>query len=417
MTKQRDELLKHSSVMFVGMMGVNICNMLFQSFMGRKLSSDEFGILNALLGVLNIFIIPLGVVSAGLSRYTSLLVQQDRQGDIRRLVFKWTILLGSAGLFFSLICFVCPQRIADFFHLDRVAPIIITGVILLGVFCRPVVDGALHGLQCFVRYSVFHSLSAFVRVFSGTLLVIFISASAGWGLLGHGIGSYAALLIGGIFLVRELSSHAATTKPLPSLRGYLLSTFLVMLGYAVLMTGDVVFVKHLYPDAAGEFAYASILGHMVVFIPQAFVLAMFPKVVSESGTNSEHWKMLLNTLRLTLVFTVMGAIGISLMPKLAFLILFGISNPDPQSVAWCVSIGWTMIPIALVNVVVRYYLAQNRFVALLSVPFAALLFSGMVFLQKGSVWSVIGSLAIVGVFLMFALGIVCLKDRPRINVL
>jgi O-antigen/teichoic acid export membrane protein len=412
-TNHKSELIRHSGIMFTGMMIVNISNMLFQAVMGRRLSADEYGILNALLGILNIFFIPLSVVSAGLGRYSSLLAKGGRVGDIRRLVFKWLLILGGVGMFLSLLCFVFSGSIAGFLHLDRRAPILITGFVLLGIFCRPVVGGALHGLQYFTLYSLFHAISSLIRLVAGVLLVTLIAAAAGWGLLGHGIGAYTALATGSVFLIRSLIHQPTTTEPLPSLKGYMVSAFLSVLGYAVLMTGDVVIVKHLYPADAGEFAYAAILGKMVVFIPQAFAMTMFPKVVAEKGASPGQWKMFMYTLFLTLLSTIAGAVGLSILPKLAFRLLFGMADPAPQTVAWCIAIGWTMIPVALVNVVLRFYMALNRFVVLSLIPTASLLFIASVFIWKGSAWSLIVSLASISSCLLGLLLVACFRDRPK----
>lgn len=413
MISKKDDLVKHSTIMFVGMMGVNVCNMLFQAFMGRTLSPNEYGNLNALLGVLNIFFIPLGVVSAGIGRYSSLLKREGRTGDIRRLVIKWLIVIGGAGAFFSICCFIFSDQISSFLHLDRSAPVIITGFILLGIFCRPVVGGALHGLQYFTLYSLFQSLSALIKLIAGVLLVMFVATAAGWGLLGHGIGAYGALLIGSFFLIRELSHHKPTDQPLPSLKGYMFTSFFILLGYAVLMTGDVVIVKHLYPQVAGEYAFAAILGRMVVFIPQAFAMTMFPKVVSARGASYREWKMLMYTMGLTLLFTVAGAVGITLLPKLAFRILFGMADPVSETVSWCIAISWAMIPVALVNVVMRYYMALNLFRVLVAIPIASLIFVACAFFWKGSVWNLIVGLGLISVFLLSLLLVACFRDRPK----
>ena len=182
-----DGLLKDSSVLLIGMICVQFFNVFFQMVMGRCLHPEEYAMLISLLGVLNILSIPLGVVSSSINRYSSLLIQQGRVGDVRRLVLRWAIRLLVVGVFISLGCYFFSHTLATFFHLDRTAPILIFGFIVVGLFCRPVFDGALMGIQCFGGYSVSSALGSGIRLMSGGLLVVCVSAYSGWGLLGHGL--------------------------------------------------------------------------------------------------------------------------------------------------------------------------------------------------------------------------------------
>ena len=137
-------LLKHSSILFAGTMGVHVLNVLFQMFMGRYLRPEEYALLAALLGVFNVLSTPLSVIVSTFNRYSSLLVQQNRAGDVLRLGLRWGIRLAIIGAIPSLLCFIMPQYIADFFHLERGEPVYIFGVIL-----GPRFDWALALVWCF----------------------------------------------------------------------------------------------------------------------------------------------------------------------------------------------------------------------------------------------------------------------------
>ncbi|MDF7798963.1 hypothetical protein P4C99_05785 [Pontiellaceae bacterium B1224] len=387
-------LLKDSSVLFVGMAIAQVINLLFQMFMGRKLQAEEFALLVSLLSLLNILTFPLGVFSTAITRYSSLLIKSGRAGDIPRLLMYWGKRLVLIGLACSLFCFALPGAIASFLHLDRVAPVYIFGIILTGLFCRPMVNGALLGLQRFDVWCLGTVLGALVRLLVGAYLVMAISPFAGWGLLGHGLGFYATIFIGGFFLVFALKRSTGTQEPLPAMHHYLAGSFIIMFGYSILMSGDVVLIKHLMPDAAGDFAYAAILGHLVLFIPQSLVGAMFPKVVADGNETSKQRMLLIKTLLASFICAIASAVAFTLLARILPRLLFEISEPPQEMVRWLVQLSWAMVPVALLSSTMRYALAQHRLAIGAVIPAAAIGFVGCSFIWAETPVGLMGFLAL-----------------------
>ena len=99
---KNDKFTKDSIILFLGLLIAHLLTFLFQVVMGRTLISEEYAILITLLGILNIFIIPIGVVATTINRFSSLLIQQNRQGDIKRLFYYWWKRMLIIGIFLSL---------------------------------------------------------------------------------------------------------------------------------------------------------------------------------------------------------------------------------------------------------------------------------------------------------------------------
>ena len=369
-----DGLLKDSSVMFLGMAVAHVCNLLFQFFMGRRLSADEFALLISMLGVFNVLTLPLGVAATAVNRYSGLLMKENRMGDIYRLVVYWGWRLGVLGLICSAFCFIYPQSIAGFLHLDRVDPIYIFGIIITGIFIRPVVNGALIGVQRFDGWCIGMVLGAAMRVLSGALLVVYISSFAGWGLLAHGIGFYVTIGIGGIVLLYALKGKPRSSSPLPSMQRYVFISFFILFGYSLLMTGDVVLVKHLYPESAGDFSYGATLGRLVIFVPQALSTTMFPKVISEQGASRSQFHLYLKTLFMVLFAAVAVALAFYFLIPYFLRIIYGIESPSREMLLGGRWVAWIMVPVALLSVSMRFALAQQRFKIASVVPLAALVY-------------------------------------------
>ena len=102
-------LLKNSAILSAGVLGANVFNMLFQVVMGRLFSVDEFGLLSSLLGVVNMLMLPLGVVALAITHTVSELDGAGRRGDVRCLLRRCLIRLGGLGLLVNAFIYLFPD--------------------------------------------------------------------------------------------------------------------------------------------------------------------------------------------------------------------------------------------------------------------------------------------------------------------
>jgi O-antigen/teichoic acid export membrane protein len=408
-------LLKHSSILFAGTMGVHVLNVLFQMFMGRYLRPEEYALLAALLGVFNILATPLGVIVSTFNRYSSLLVQENRAGDVLRLGLRWGIRLAILGAIPSLLCFIMPLQIARFFHLERIAPVYIFGFILTGIFCSPVVNGMLLGMQRFNVWCLGNIIGAAVRLGIGIGLVLMISPFAGWGLLGHGIGFYSTILVGSAFIFSGMHSRPTTQEPLPRIEGFLFGSFFVLFGYSMLMTADVILVKNLYPESAADFAYAATLARLVLLVPTAFIGAMFPKVVAQGTGTREQLIVLNKTLLMALLSTVATALMISILAGFLPRFIYGLDEVSADMVRWIRMLSFIMIPVALFNVLTRFLLAQHKLLKAICVPFAAVAYIGSSYALTTSVDGILYCLLIVSLVALMWVGAIIIMDSRHLG--
>lgn len=383
-----DDLLRHAGILFSGMMVVNVCNMVFQMAVSRALPKEEYALLAAFFGVLAIIQRPLGTLTTGVNHYSSLLRQEGRVGDVKRLLRKWLLLMGGAGLFLGVVSVIFNEELSRFLHLSRVAPVVIAGALLPALFCSPVLVGVIQGLQCF-GWRFFSSISgALVRLGLGAGFVWFLYPACGWAMLGHGLGIYASAGLLFLVLMRLLRGQEKSAEALPSMRFYMLKSFFVQAAYAVLMTADVVMVKHYIPENT-EFAYAATLGRMVVFLSGAIASAMFPKVASCGSGSFEQYRVFLKSLGLTALCVAAACAGCFLFSGLLSRILFGMVSASDSLRAM---IGWVSLVMgfsALLNVVVQFLLAQRRFFpASSAIIFAGLYVVGVALFHE-NVWQLI----------------------------
>lgn len=368
-----DDLFTHSAIVFIAMMIVHICNMVFQMAVGRVLPHEEYALLAAFLGVLTIIQRPLATFRTGLSYYSSLLYQDGRIGDVKRLLRKWILVAGGPALLACLAMLLLSRQIAAFLHLQRIEPVLIAGAVMPALFLIPIFGGVIQGLQGFTLSSFSSITGAVVRLFLGAGFVWFLYPACGWAMLGHGLGLYAGLGVTVLGLAVMLRANASTGAPLPSMRSYLFQSFCIQAAYAVLMTADVVFVKHYVPDDT-EFAYAATLGRMVVFLPGAIVMAMFPKVTSRGTLTKAQRRVFLRSMGYTALFVFAVAAVCFTLPGLLVRILFGIVEVSNHLRLMVGLMAVVMGISALLNVVIQFLMAQHRFAGLSGVVLMALIY-------------------------------------------
>lgn len=387
-----DDLLKHTSILFMGMMVVHVCNVVFQMAVIRALPKIEYSLLTAFFGVLMILARPLATLTTGVSHYSSLMKQDGRIGDVGRLLKKWLFLTGMPALVLGIGVVVLNRPLAGFLHLERVAPVVITGAVLPALFWLPIVNGAGQGLQRFGWCSVSTVIGALTRLGLGAGLVWFVYPACGWAMLGHGLSLYASLavLLLGLFLM--LHGKRKSDAALPSMRFYMLRSFIIQAAYAVLMTADVVLVKHYLPVDT-EFAYAATLGRMVVFLPGAIAIAMFPKVASRGGTTEEQRSIFLRSFGYTVLFVGVAIVGCFLFSGLLLRIM-GVADASDYLKRMIGMMALVMGLSALLNVIVQFLVAQRRFVpAFATIGFALLYLVGAMMFHA-STWHIVASAAL-----------------------
>ena len=400
---------RDSALMSVGIVIANGFNLLYQIGMGRFLSVDEFGLLSACLGMLNMVLLPLGVVALAMTRAVSLLDQQGAGVTIWKLIKQWSLRLGGLGVVVSALIMLFADSIMRDFHLERVAPIYLFAGALCLTLLRPVVFAALRGMECFIAWSSATILLALGRLIIGVLLVVSVSAYAGWALLGHGLGVGIALFCGVVFIKRHLAHTSSKEIAVPALESFIVRSLAGLVGLALFTMGDVVLVRRYFPDLAGLFAYASIIGHLILVVPQAMCGALFPKVVKATG--NERGQLIRRTFSGMLGLVSGLSAVVALCAPFLLGLLFGSEAARPISVKWLQWISISMIPVSILQFQVQMALATHRFNGLWLLMIAALVLLGLLGLNVvDSVEKMIISMALLSLVVSAVLGW-CLRER------
>ena len=208
--------------------------------------------------------------------------------------------------------------------------------------------------------------------------------------------------IAGTTLWMCLKNEVASGQTIPPLGGYMGQSVAVWLGLAVFLVGDVVLVRRAFPEWSGLYAYAAVLGHLILVVPQSICGALFPKVVKASFT--ERMALYRSSAWTTLGAIVLLSLGVVVFGTFLLGLLFGPEAVTDESVRWLRYIALSLIPICYLQYTVQFALAIKQFRWLWMVLVFALVLVG--FLEAGLVTSPDGLIGwMAGLALMLAVGI------------
>ena len=344
---------------FVATTLANIGAFLFHSYMLRHLSPADFGILYAMLALLMIVSIPAMTIQTVITKYASHFKAHNQYGKIRFLFFhslKKLLLYGVTGF---LIFLALSGHIARFQQLPSRAPVAIIGFILLFSVIAPAAGGIIQGLQRFNYLGWSMILGTGFRLLSGIILVI----------IGLGVnGALSASIIGilfGLFIIflplRSLFQGRTNERvDFKEIYQYSAPVVLTLLCFMILTNVDAVLVKHFFsPLEAGNYSAAALVGRIIIFLPMAIAIVMFPKTSELYAQKKDS----LIILKKSLIYVGLLAGGTTLIfflfPRFPLWLLSG--NRFQASTPLVGKFALAMTFFGLVNILFFYQLSIHRF--------------------------------------------------------
>jgi len=338
----------------------NVLDYAYNVVMGRMLSTDGYGVLVALQAVLQIVSVSLVVVRTVTARYASrflALKQLDQAGAFVRNALRTMALWGAAA---ALLLALLSGTLARLLQIPTRAPVLVVAAALLPMMLKPVAGGALQGLQKFTALGIVQVAHAAFRLILGVLLV-WLGLDAVGALAALPLGTVGTVLLGlalmgGVLWRRADESPRAAATDLTRYTG---ATLAGLVGFAALVNMDALIVKHYFsPAQAGYYSMAVTLGKIIIFLPAAFVLVLFPKSAERHAQRRDSSRLLRLSLAATLCLCAGLAVAYFAAPDFILQTVFGAENPFAGPVLGLVALAMTGY--ALVNVWLNYFLSVEQ---------------------------------------------------------
>ena len=354
-----DGFTRQVTIILVASMVANVGNYVFHVFMSRSLGPADYGILASLLSVFLIVSVPVGAIRTAITKYTSHFRAQGEYEKINGLLsglIKRLFLMGLAG--FGVFA-LGSGYMASFLHIPSRTPIFLVGVSLMLSLLLPAVLGVLQGLQKFNGLAS----NSILRVSSKLILGILL-AYLGLGVNGALTGYVAAPLAGFMFALVPLSflsKQYGATNPLnfSEVYRYAFPVLITLLFFMIFTNIDVVLVKHFFaPAQAGYYSAASIVAKVILYLPGAIGIVMFPRISELYSLSQDTTLILKKSLFYTGLICGTAVTLYFLIPSPIVLLLFGKEylSTVPLIGLFGLAIGF----FTLANVLFLYQLAVHQ---------------------------------------------------------
>ena len=370
--KHNAELVKQEGLMFLAVTIFNILNLLYQLYMVRNLSPINYGVLNSLFSILVIVSIPSGTLQTVVAKFTSTFYAINHHEKINLLLRSFVKKTSVFGLVIFLTLIFGSRGISSFLQIASPLLIVILGVITFFSIILPLTQGGLQGLQRFGCLGLTMITNGSLKLLLGIIFV-----SVGFGVIGAmsalAISTFIALVLSFIMLASVLpgplvlipeSPQTKSNGPEPEMNfseiyRYCYAVATVFLCFMLLTNIDVVLVKHFFkPLEAGYYSIAQMVGKIILFLPIAITMVMFPKTSELHAQAKATSHILKKSLLYVGALCGTAALICLLFPGLIIRLLSGEEHLHCIPLARIFSV--TMVFFALVYVFLFYHLSIHR---------------------------------------------------------
>lgn len=295
-------LVKGTFIVLAGSVFVNLGNYIFHLIMGRWLGPVDYGILESLISILNMLLIPIGVLNLVVVKFIS--EKEKQKSDDRSLFLKYIL---RKSLVFGLIAFLIFMLSSRFFqNLLRIESIMFLFLIGIAFYINifsTVFSSILQGKMEFKKYCLLNIFNSWSKLIIGIILVILglkvigaISAFTLSILLTAIIGYFLAKesIFGKKNKFREDKLSNVTPNYISGrVKQFFGASIISSLSLVSLFSVDVLLArKYLLPFEAGQYAALSVLGKIIYFASCPVIAVMFP-LASEKHSKGENSRRLI----------------------------------------------------------------------------------------------------------------------------
>lgn len=328
--------------------------------MGRALGPEEYGVFGSLFAISYIIYVLTNTIQTGSARFVSKFIGENKI-DMIEIFSKGLLkrMLGLGLLLFFLIV-ILSNPIASYLKIESITPVIILASIFIFSTLLPVNLGIIQGSEKFLSLGINTIINFSAKLVFGILLVI-IGFGVNGAIGGVVIGFLVALIFS-YFPIRKYFKQKPKNEKkfnFSELYVYSFPTMLAMFCFSVPANIDVILAKHFFdPNTAGIYTAATVLGKIILFVPGAIAIVMFPKISRLHAEKKDTNYVLTISLVYTGLLSAIMAIGYWFFPNYAIRIPYGIEYLDAIPVLRLY--GFAMFFFSLTVVIMRYALAVNH---------------------------------------------------------
>lgn len=362
MKNAQSKITTNAGILVFVLMLCNFLNFIYNAYLGRVLSFEEYGLLifvSTLGSILSVFVASLGSV---INHRVSFLTTSAGQNNGKEFYKSTLARVFFVSIAFAVIWFVFSSYLSSFFNINNsLVVIFFSPIIVVSVF-----NAMGEGLLQSQLYFGVVALITFFETLS-KLLIAYVFVLFGlneWVYLSIPISFLVSFIMTVLFVSfipsnDEKDDNYLTGYSFPF--SFYFATLLSGLSTTAFLSVDVLLAKHyLSPAGAGQYAVLALVGKMVFFFGSFFSTSMITFIgrdlAAKRSTFANFYKLFtISAVFSFFAFTVLGPLGHLFVP-----ILLG-SKSDvivPFLTLYCAGILF----FTLSNIIVSYRLVRHEYV-------------------------------------------------------
>lgn len=374
-------------ILMIAMMFANFLNFLFNAFLGRVLTLEEFGLIALVNTVWSLIAVFMNAFSSTVNRQSAYLSVAESEGGTAFLQFalKRGILIAFA---ISVLWIPASPLISNFFQISDPAvillfvPIFVLGVI--GAASRGFLSGNLY-LKFIAGLMILEASTKFAIAFGfwkfGFSNLAYVSVPA----------SIAITSIISWFLVYRKKGITKKKYSDPFPFNFFSASLTNGLAVAVFLSVDILLAKHfLTPEHAGQYALISLVGKMIFFLGSLPNFLITPLVSREEAARKDPRKTFRFIFSTVLLLSLIGYVFVGLLGYFTVPLLLG--SKSLPILPFIKSYAFAMAIFTVTNSIVVYYLVRKRYVFSFAPVMAALIMVINILLRHGSVGNMVSAI-------------------------
>ncbi|MGK9252806.1 oligosaccharide flippase family protein [Paenibacillus humicus] len=350
----------------------NGLNYAFQVIMGRMLTITEFGTMNALFSLIMIASLPFGVVTTTTARYIAIYKASGHDEKIKIFIKRIMLFILVSALIVLGIGIMLSGPISDYLNITNQSLCILAILVIsIGMFI-PLINGIVQGTKQFFNLGMLGFGATLGKLVLGILFVVV--GFQLYGIMNALFFSNLLITIVGFYIIRKYwwpNESKGTTNLLlerKEILNYVVIAFLVNLSIAIFSNVDMIFIKRFFSEEkAGFYGTASLFARLILFIPNALVMAMFPIAAETDALNGASKVIIKKTLIYVGGLSLLCVLGLNLFTESLVQLLMG--DKFLPSVPYVRGASFMAIPVGLLITLANYCLAVNK-IKMLSISMA-----------------------------------------------
>jgi O-antigen/teichoic acid export membrane protein len=368
---------------------------------------SQFGAIFVVMTLLTLVGLPASALTLMMAREASRDQANGQHATSAAMLHDGNRILLLGGLVIAAAALASSPLLSRFFAVP-VDQLVAGSVGLPFVLALPLLIGDLQGEQRFLAFSsMAFGQATFKLVAAVTLGIAFGAVGI---ILGVSLGSAISYALAHYLLRRKLSIKARSPWQRPALAylGILLPSTLAL---AVLLSADVLLVKHFFPArAAGEYAAVVALSRALYYAAAGVAIVLFPKVVFRESQGTSGSPLVWLSVGLVITGGVAGLIVLTVTSSFFLSVFAGKAYVGGAAYLPWYAAGMTLLGAAAVLIATHQTSGRREFLAIL-LPLAALEPIAILLLHR-NLMQVVQVVDICMLVLVGGLGVLYLVQKP-----